>query len=431
MDSKTININKVIYITFSTLFIATILSILALANIRVSADAQSASASVNVSAACSMSATDTTHTATLAPGTFTGDIGLTNVTATCNDPLGYAIYAIGYSNNTYGNTSLIGPNDNIINTGTSTSGDTSNWSMKLGTGTGDSASIVTTPINYTTYAPVPETYTKVATYANDTTTEQAGTSFTTTYGVYTSPSQPAGTYTGAVRYTLVHPHNAIPQDKYYMQDFTTSMCEVLAHDDNFTVYDKRDDNDYTVRYLDGQCIMTQNLRYVGGNHGVAEEGVAVNSAGVTFEMEDSMAQSYTEPYYHNSGRTDYGVYYNYCAASGGTICADGHQGTLEDATVAVCPAGWGLPKSLHSTASWGGISMDSILDNGNFDIFAGYYGDEGELINSSISSLFWSSNASYQTYTRYDLKRTIYGESSVDDTTMRKRLLSVRCILSN
>jgi len=237
-------VSRVIFTTFSVLLLLTILSTLALMSTHVSADpistTSSATASVNVSAACTMSASIATgeeHTKTINAGTFTGDIGLTTISTICNDNGGYAIYAIGYSNDSYVDTDLgrhtdliysnstAGATTNNIATGTAQTGNTSSWSMKLaaiGTaaqsttptiaGSASDPSKQTGDTDYSNYAAVPTTFTKVAYLPNSTmdpddpTTSSTTSSLTTTYGVYAHPAQAAGTYAGKVRYTLVHPN---------------------------------------------------------------------------------------------------------------------------------------------------------------------------------------------------------------------------------
>ena len=185
-----------------------------------------AQASVVVSATCSMTATvDTAHTATLINGQYSGDngsyssgIGQTTISTMCNDPSGYAIYAIGYTSNTDGNNVLA--NSAIsgydIASGTATSGNTSNWAMKVSpvTNGGSFVPIITDDFKDGSgdpaFSTVPSSqYTKVA-YLNGNTGEASqASSITTTYAAYISPSQPAGTYTGQVAYLLVHPANLV------------------------------------------------------------------------------------------------------------------------------------------------------------------------------------------------------------------------------
>ena len=106
------------------------------------------------------------HTASVLNGSYTTDIGETKLKTICNDAGGYSIYAIGYSNNQFGNTDMIGATTGLkIPTGTD-SGDVSNWSMKLSK---DTTSYL--PANLTiengfdNYSAVPSSYTKVASYA--------------------------------------------------------------------------------------------------------------------------------------------------------------------------------------------------------------------------------------------------------------------------
>ncbi len=193
-------------------------------------------ASINVVESCSMTGVvNASHVATLINGTYSGTdypsgIGQTTLKAFCNDNSGFAIYAIGYTNNEYGNTTLhwSGASDtsdttNAINTGLYTAGSTTNstWSMKLTSVSGTYAPTISDGTNntenFTTWHVIPQEYTKVAYRTAGTDTDNSGTgigsSLTTTYDAYISNTQPAGTYIGQVKYTLVHPNKVDNSDK--------------------------------------------------------------------------------------------------------------------------------------------------------------------------------------------------------------------------
>jgi len=157
--------------------------------------------SVTVSSSCTFTAGGGTYSESVVGGN-TATITANPITTNCNDPSGYAIYAIGYSGDSYSDTthtdmiSSLGSSYNIKTDGTGTYG--SSWKMKL-----------TNPSNATisgsfgsSYQNIPSTFTQVATYANNTTSG----SITPSYQVAVSSSQPAGTYTGKVKYVLVHPN---------------------------------------------------------------------------------------------------------------------------------------------------------------------------------------------------------------------------------
>ncbi|MBQ3320602.1 hypothetical protein IJG71_00495, partial [Candidatus Saccharibacteria bacterium] len=111
---------------------------------------------------------------------------------------------------TYGTTTLVGVSTGqTIATGTATSGNTSNWAMKLETNSSATYPI-TLQNGYGSYSNVPTTYTKVAERqsATDTGTSAIGSVLTTTYATYVSSTQVADTYNGKVKYTLVHPYDS-------------------------------------------------------------------------------------------------------------------------------------------------------------------------------------------------------------------------------
>ena len=178
---------------------------------------------ITVPVSCSISGTGmNTHNASIVNGTYQSDIGTTNFTVFCNDNSGYSLYAIGYSNEEYGNTKMLATINNElsptndINTGTNTSGANSSWSMKLipvTTASSGTEQPYTPTIesdtngSYSNYHIVPEEYTKVATFTSNT-DFTIGSSLQSTYQVYIDNTKPAGTYAGKVKYTLVHPNDA-------------------------------------------------------------------------------------------------------------------------------------------------------------------------------------------------------------------------------
>ena len=238
-------------------------------------------------------------------GQYKTDIGNTDISVFCNDNNGYSVYAIGNSNSTDGNSDLISNiNENYnIHTGINTTGNSS-WSMKLTAGTGTSSEITPPSIvnGYNSYSLIPNNYTLVATRPSGTSmnpdTSASGSYFSTTYAIYASSTQPAGTYNGKVKYVMVHPdnstHDTIPdieaafaaagkqkayqdtEGNYYysMQDMDSTICASVDRKGIATatqLVDMRDNSLYWVAKLDDDnCWMTQNLDLdIGGTNVVA------------------------------------------------------------------------------------------------------------------------------------------------------------------
>ena len=251
------------------------------------------SLTISISSACTLgSVVDRAHNSNVNVGTYTTDIGKTTITTLCNDGNGYSIYANGYSNNEEGNNRLIN-NDPLysnyyIDTGLATSGLNSTWSMKLYNIPNDpSPTPPTIESAYNdTYGLVPQYWAKVAGRQSGTTDMIQGSSFTTTYAVYASSSQYAGTYVGQVKYALIHPNKndniisindsfalhgkdmvSVNGRMYYkMQDMDPNICKSVTNTGEITateLVDIRDNNIYWVTKLaDGNCWMTQNLDLV-------------------------------------------------------------------------------------------------------------------------------------------------------------------------
>lgn len=184
-------------------------------------------ASVVVPVSCTLSAGGGEYSLTMNSNSITEQTANT-ITTSCNDVSGYAIYAVGYSNDDYSgaNTDLIaslGSNYNIKTDGTGTYG--SSWQMKL-----------TDPINtaivtgFDSYHNIPGSFTKVASYTNNV----AVSSFTPKYQISISSSQPAGTYVGKVKYVLIHPNTASVPGAYTIIYNNNGGSGTMANDTAYT-----------------------------------------------------------------------------------------------------------------------------------------------------------------------------------------------------
>ena len=173
----------------------------------------------------------------------------------------------------------------------------------------------------------------------------------------------------------------------YLQDMNIEICKNTVAQELtqvFTLIDKRDRNNYTVRVLpDGKCWMTQNLRLAGGsvlnrtNTNLDSNIYSTDDQTYTLPIETSGGFSntilsdkngkntYMNHQVRNSTSSDYGAYYSWCAATAGTCVqgtyadiqpqsgADGVYYTGKPAQVVVdasskasssiCPRGWRLP----------------------------------------------------------------------------------------
>ena len=443
----------VVYACLGGLLGLTTLAAISLLSSAVSATDNSSlsfSATITVASSCSFTSDGIIRYASMVNGTstvITGD----SITTSCNDIAGYAVYAIGYSSDSYSasdRTDMISSTNSSYNIKTDGSNFGSSWKMQI-----NDPVDATVASGFTTYHDIPSSLTKVASYTSATT---AG-SITPAYQITVGNTQPAGTYTGKVKYILLHPNtivagnisvaynanggtgstvtvNNIPNyetytlvdngttnftgpegyffggwcttdtagpyacsgERYapgeevtslasngqtanlyaiwskYIQDLTPRECSIFAASGDLTVYDKRsavypagDDGSYTVRYINNQCWMTQNLR-VRGSIPASESNFTGNDFNVSqYDLEtDGAAECGSESggFSHacshvptqaditsvGSGATadSIGVWYNYCAATASTICSVSDD---RAAVYDICPAGWHLPTGPNST----------------------------------------------------------------------------------
>ena len=254
--------NHKLYTTVGFLLVSTLLSGAILSAPKVNADTTSAvSLTVNVPAVCSLTPAATTLTKTITPGTLE-TIGTSNLKAICNDPSGFAIYAVGYTDDAYGNNVLAAnfsteTNVDIISD-TAETGNTSNWYVSIAPIAGDYAPTIENGFNQPSI--IPTEYTKVASFDSNT-DNSVGGNITSTYKAYIAPNQMAGTYEGKVKYLLVHPSTIVdaPDSLYSMQN-VSEWKNSITDGEEIVAVDARDGKTYTVaRLADGNLWMTQNL----------------------------------------------------------------------------------------------------------------------------------------------------------------------------
>ena len=355
---------------------------------------------VNIPVSCSLTGTNLLHNTEVRNGQYISDIGSANITAFCNDTSGFAIYAIGFTGDTDGNNkmrdSALGTEYDIA-TGKYVRGTTTDsvWAMKLTPVSGTYAPTIRNDANYnyTDFEVVPSEHTRVVSYsaATDLGAGALGSSFTTNYAVYASETQPAGTYTGKVKFTLVHPEDA-PAPGPKSLDTATTLQDVTYCSDKlpegqvYTLTDSRDGNVYHVaRLADGKCWMLDNLALDptdattaanmnenntnasaeainnllhGGSSTTGWSSTAVADVDTNFSnngftiprinnaSKDTLVISYGPA--STNGQAKVGLYYNYCAASASTYCYESGQGvdipdTIIDAPQDICPVNWRMP----------------------------------------------------------------------------------------
>lgn len=223
------------WVSFLMLFLTVFCSYF-LSSVSVSADDVIDEISIKVPVACTMGGVGMdSHTATIMNGNHNSNIGTTTVTAFCNDNRGFAIYAIGYTDEIDGKNVMASSvsSDYDIVTGTATTGN-SQWAMKLSAVTSPTPTYpVTIQNSFDSFHTVPDDYTLVAKRetSTDVGANAEGASFTSTYQIYVSPTQPASTYTGKVKYVMVHPYDNEEIPRYEGREINKVVAERAVVDD--------------------------------------------------------------------------------------------------------------------------------------------------------------------------------------------------------
>ena len=448
----------------------------------------SSQASVEVSFSCSFtrdSNSSDNYSTDLLNGS-SAEIAGSTFTTFCNDSNGYSIYAIGYSNNEFGNTSLIFNNTPNSTNNIATNGTYSNWQMKA---TGITTNNLTPSIvnNFNSYRTIPDIYTRIATLGGATDTSNSspsGSSISVSYQATASSSQPAGAYTGQVKYTMVHPATATPAvsigDLTFMQDFAklstaekTSVLASMEPNQQYQLKDKRDPinngADYKTYYVaklaDDKVWMTQNLDhdirttenfYTPENTDVPTTWTAPSDI-VTWSTTTTAPRYYdpgdicwdgtsdsTTPVSCTQANNHYhlGNYYNWTAAI--AMTSSSSYTSTANIDQSICPAGWTLPRggaatattndfiNLLSKSEYGWSSRTNTLGNnktmwGEPLYFALGGNWNGSLILVGSNGRYWSRNLNFSVLAYYLVFDSV-GSVRPGNTNNRNNGFPIRCV---
>lgn len=156
---------------------------------------------VTINEACSITSTNASNTysktmtnSQLLSSDDNDGFGSTQMSISCNNAGGWHLTAVGSGADSKDKTAMNATGSGTdIATGTATSGDTSNWAMKVTGGTAIES--------FLSYRSVPSS----AIDAAKSTVSTSGSVVNTGYRVWISATQQADTYTGQVTYTLASP----------------------------------------------------------------------------------------------------------------------------------------------------------------------------------------------------------------------------------
>ena len=368
-----------------------------------------ATPTVGISLPTSIDFADVLPTPSGATTTATADL-----TTTTSDSAGYSLYLYSSDGDNSLRPKISANTSSIIATAggvglTLSSLKPNTWGYNLGT---------EAPTDSTTYSAVPADNSTPIQTKDTSGTNSANDTYTLSFGAKVDSTIASGAYSNALTVAVT----AEPRAIVYIQDLTLSDCQSRASDAAFTVTDRRDDNDYTVRYINGACWMTQNLRLAGGQTLTSEESNIVGS----WEFPNNsltLGTSYTkarsaisaDPEY----ALEYGGYYNYCAASAGTVCSDS---SAQNASQDVCPKGWRLP-TLNEMS--GITSYRSAFS----PVLSGYY--SGGSLRSTGSRGYWWSATAYNSNSTSQYYLDYNGSSLNTSYNHRSIGHSVRCIRSS
>ena len=285
-------------------------------------------------------------------------------------------------------------------------------------------------------------------------------------GANVKNTQAPGTYSNVVNFILV-----TNPGKTYIQDITSTQCSA----EGTTVYDRRDETEYTIMRVGDNCWLMNSLRLdlvatsleqLQGNTNASDTTLNYlkNGGGRntptymtthfygTGAVTKWTSKNYSVPMFYDgvadqtpgeiTGKSEQGYvgpvgfYYNFCAASAGSFCmgsgTDYGMWTTPNypiITEDICPSGWRLPTAAEYSAIFTTYQYSSDAEDALHLPRAGEYIDSLSTASGIRNyGYYWSSTMS----TSRDMK-AIRGNKSgwnVDSGVRRDYGTPVRCVLN-
>lgn len=204
-----------------------------------------------------------------------------------------------------------------------------------------------------------------------------------------------------------------------LQDINPLVKASMTEGATYRLFDPRDSEQYRIAKLpDGNVWFLDNLM-IGKAEEVTLSSNDTNIAeGTTFTLPstNSWANDYETPYLEathkhevadNDEDWQIGNYYNYCAASAGTVCDPAGENE-RDAEEDICPLNWRMPTG-GIDGEYGtlfaslGYDSDLFVSTLNLPLSGRYYDDSQDYVNED--GYFWSStyrDGSRMRYVNYD-----------------------------
>lgn len=235
-------------------------------------------------------------------------------------------------------------------------------------------------------------------------------------------------------------------DIRYMQDINHDIVANTTNNTTKALIDKRDNQTYMVGKLaDGKLWMIQNLGLGRNNANPAtttieltpnDSNVYQNRTITAYDLvtyggsgsycygdSSGNGDGYNYPCMHSkdvaSGNNAVGVWYNYVAATAGTVTG---SSTTAEPREDICPKGWKLPAHSDNTGLVSAIGSSPASFS---PVYGGYYYD-GTIRNATTNGYWWSTTA-YDGQTRYYLYYNS-GNLNTSNGSIRSLGLYVRCI---
>lgn len=180
-------------------------------------------------------------------------------------------------------------------------------------------------------------------------------------------------------------------DIAYMQDVNPLIANNTPEGASATLTDARGGKTYTVKKIDGKLWMTQNLQFEGTPIKNLDTNINSASKAITWRPYDGAYCKNNYAYTQfckvagvdNNG--DPTVWYNYVAATGGTVTGTSNY---DDAEYDICPKGWRLLKPSEQVR----LIEGSYMTEAYFNPVAGGYYNGGDFWPDN--SYYWSSRSS-------------------------------------